>query len=400
MDELDKIHPFYENQVIKENEITKGIMEREKQLSILYKKQGRATQFSSKANRWLQLSPYGFLAVWMTLQSTWFITTSAKVKKQKVSGAFADQSIEQLNDVSAVSGVNLRGIMRVLNVQVEAPKKKVKKTNLPVAELVYGGMFPADVQKAVEKEFEMALQDRVMEETKDRKNVVEAYVYDMRNKAVFFLSDKYQEFVTNSEREGFNTNFQEVGDWLYEDGEDETKGVYIAKLEELKKQGDPIEERYKESVNRGAVIDQLVHCVNSYREAAVSNDPRFDHIDISEKEKVWQNVSANGAGPNPEGSFHYGQINVTWTYVIKNVPPEIINGTLRTTLNGISFVNPDTPIRLADKYNVMEAYKLDFPDQPLNRTPRVDRSVINATYKGFIEAIKYFRTTPWCRVCM
>jgi hypothetical protein len=26
-----------------------------------------------------------------------------------------------------------------------------------------------------------------------------------------------------------------VEDWLYEDGEDETKGVYIAKLEELKK---------------------------------------------------------------------------------------------------------------------------------------------------------------------
>lgn len=166
--------------------------------------------------------------------------------------------------------------------KVEAPKKKVKKTNIPVAELVYGGMFPADVQKAVEKEFEMALQDRVMEETKDRKNAVEAYVYDMRNK----LSDKYQEFVTDSEREGFTTILQEVEDWLYEDGEDETKGVYIAKLEELKKQGDPIEERYKESVNRGAVIDQLVRCVNSYREAAVSNDPRFDHIEISEKEKV------------------------------------------------------------------------------------------------------------------
>ena len=100
-----------------------------------------------------------------------------------------------------------------------------------------------------------------------------------------------------------------------------------------------------------------------------------------------QNVSASGAHPNPQGSFHYGQINVTKTYVIKTVPPEIINGTLRTTLNGISFVNPDTPIRLADKYNVMEDYKLDFPDQPLNRTPRVDRSVINATYKGFIEII-------------
>lgn len=45
-------------------------------------------------------------------------------------------------------------------------------------------MPPAEVQKAVEKEFEMALQDRIMEETKDRKNALEAYVYDMRNKVI------------------------------------------------------------------------------------------------------------------------------------------------------------------------------------------------------------------------
>ncbi|KAF5205686.1 Heat shock protein [Thalictrum thalictroides] len=116
------------------------------------------------------------------------------------------------------------------DVKVEAPKKKVKKSNVPVSELVYGGMVPADVQKAVEKEFEMALQDRVMEETKDKKNAVEAYVYEMRNK----IHDKYQEFVTQSERDDFSARLQEVEDWLYEDGEDETKGVYIAKLEELK----------------------------------------------------------------------------------------------------------------------------------------------------------------------
>ncbi|KAG4384905.1 hypothetical protein JHK82_038248 [Glycine max] len=166
--------------------------------------------------------------------------------------------------------------------KVEAPKKKVKKINIPVVELVYGAMAATDVQKAVEKEFEMALQDRVMEETKDKKNAVEAYVYDMRNK----LNDKYQEFVIDSEREAFTAKLQEVEDWLYEDGEDETKGVYIAKLEELKKQGDPIEERYKEYMERGTVIDQLAYCINSYREAAMSNDPKFDHIDINEKQKV------------------------------------------------------------------------------------------------------------------
>ena len=41
------------------------------------------------------------------------------------------------------------------------------------------------MEKAVEKEFEMALQDRVMEETKEKKNAVQAHVYDMLNKVCF-----------------------------------------------------------------------------------------------------------------------------------------------------------------------------------------------------------------------
>ncbi|KAJ8767728.1 hypothetical protein K2173_020668 [Erythroxylum novogranatense] len=56
LEELGKISPLYDKQLMKEKEMSKGIMEREKQLSILYQKQGRATQFASKAARdkWLQ----------------------------------------------------------------------------------------------------------------------------------------------------------------------------------------------------------------------------------------------------------------------------------------------------------------------------------------------------------
>ncbi|KAD6794668.1 hypothetical protein E3N88_05564 [Mikania micrantha] len=171
--------------------------------------------------------------------------------------------------------------------KVEAPKKKVTKSNIPVSEFVHGAMLPVDVQKAVEKEFEMALQDRVMEETKDKKNAVEAYVYDMRNK----LYDKLNEFVTEPERETFIAKLQETEDWLYEDGEDETKGVYIAKLDELKKQGDPIEHRFKEHLERGPFVDQLLNAVNWYRQAAVSGDPKYDHIDLAEKQKVLNECS-------------------------------------------------------------------------------------------------------------
>ncbi|KAK4482766.1 hypothetical protein RD792_009934 [Penstemon davidsonii] len=53
--ELNNIKHLYDNQVREEEDLRRGIMEREKQLSILYQKQGRATQFADEnaRNKWL-----------------------------------------------------------------------------------------------------------------------------------------------------------------------------------------------------------------------------------------------------------------------------------------------------------------------------------------------------------
>ncbi|KAI4331454.1 hypothetical protein MLD38_029642 [Melastoma candidum] len=112
----------------------------------------------------------------------------------------------------------------------------------------------------------MTLQDHVMEETEDQKNAVESYVYDMRNKI------------------SLTPNFK-----LWKTGctmKVEIKGVYVAKLEELTKQGDPIEERYKEHVNRGSVISEFLNSINAVREEAISNDPKYEHIYVSKRQKV------------------------------------------------------------------------------------------------------------------
>uniref|UniRef100_A0A803LNB5 Uncharacterized protein n=1 Tax=Chenopodium quinoa TaxID=63459 RepID=A0A803LNB5_CHEQI len=194
----------------------------------------------------------------------------ADVNMQDAKGAAEATAAE--NGTPEATAADDKPVQMDTDAKAEA-KKKIKKTNVPVTELVHGGLSQVDLQKAVEKEFELALQDRVMEETKDRKNAVEAYVYDMRNK----LNDKYQEFVTPSEKDEFIARLQEVEDWLYEDGEDEIKSVY---------QGDPIEERYKDHMERGNVIQQLTYCINSYRDAAVSNDSKFEHIDLVDKQKV------------------------------------------------------------------------------------------------------------------
>ncbi|PIN10773.1 Multicopper oxidase [Handroanthus impetiginosus] len=136
----------------------------------------------------------------------------------------------------------------------------------------------------------------------------------------------------------------------------------------------------------------ILHYSNSKgRASGPLPDPPNDEYDTSyslnQAMSIRQNVSASGARPNPQGSFHYGSINVTDVYVLKSLPPVMIDGKLRSTYNGISFERPDTPIRLADVYKVKGAYKLDFPSRPLNRPPMVDRSIINATYKGFMEII-------------
>lgn len=120
-------------------------------------------------------------------------------------------------------------------------------------------------------------------------------------------------------------------------------------------------------------------------------DPPNDFYDtsyaVNQAMSIRQNVTASGARPNPQGSFHYGSINVTNTYILQSLPPTTIDGKVRAAFNGISFVNPDTPIRLADKFDVKGAYKADFPSKPLSGPARTDRSIINGTYKGFIEII-------------
>ncbi|CAI9771534.1 unnamed protein product [Fraxinus pennsylvanica] len=136
----------------------------------------------------------------------------------------------------------------------------------------------------------------------------------------------------------------------------------------------------------------ILHYTNSKGKASGPlPDPPQDQFDktfsMNQARSIRWNVSASGARPNPQGSFRYGSINVTEVYVLKNKPPITIDGKRRTTLSGISFVNPATPIRLADQYKVKGAYKLDFPTRPLTGQPRMETSVINGTYRGFMEVI-------------
>ncbi|KAB1228064.1 Monocopper oxidase-like protein SKU5 [Morella rubra] len=111
------------------------------------------------------------------------------------------------------------------------------------------------------------------------------------------------------------------------------------------------------------------------------------YFSMNQARSIRWNVSAGAARPNPQGSFRYGQITVTDVYVILNRPPELIDGKWRTTLNGISYLPPATPLKLAQQFNIPGIYKLDFPNRLMNRPSKFDTSLINGTYRGFMEII-------------
>ncbi|VAH72796.1 unnamed protein product [Triticum turgidum subsp. durum] len=117
-------------------------------------------------------------------------------------------------------------------------------------------------------------------------------------------------------------------------------------------------------------------------------DDQYDTaFSINQARSIRWNVTASGARPNPQGSFHYGDITVTDVYLLQSRPPELIDGQLRSTINGVEKIAPSTPLILAQLFNVPGVFKLDFPNHPMNRLPKVDTSVINGTYKGFMEII-------------
>ena len=128
----------------------------------------------------------------------------------------------------------------------------------------------------------MALQARIQEETADAKNAVESYVYSLRNE----LYDKLSAFVNPDKKQEILSNLDTVEDWLYDEGEDEKKSVYVAKLEEIKKLGEPIKFRGAEAEKRPKSSESLRRICQEYLNAAQGGDPKYAHLTEEDLNKV------------------------------------------------------------------------------------------------------------------
>ncbi|KAM0557951.1 hypothetical protein ACHAPJ_005115 [Fusarium lateritium] len=122
-------------------------------------------------------------------------------------------------------------------------KKQVRKGDLPIAA---GSASLDDATKTSlsEKENAMVMEDKLVADTEEKKNELEAYIYDLRAK----LDEQYSEFASEDEKSTIKAKLEATEDWLYEEGDDTTKGVYIAKIDEIRAMAGPIVQRHFEKV--------------------------------------------------------------------------------------------------------------------------------------------------------
>lgn len=61
-------------------------------------------------------------------------------------------------------------------------------------------------------------------------NAVEEYVYEIRGR----IHDELEKFISDDDRDKFSLQLEDTENWLYEEGEDCKKQIYLDKLAELK----------------------------------------------------------------------------------------------------------------------------------------------------------------------
>ncbi|WJX60825.1 hypothetical protein P8452_45983 [Trifolium repens] len=99
------------------------------------------------------------------------------------------------------------------------------------------------------------------------------------------------------------------------------------------------------------------------------------------------NLTANAARPNPQGSFHYGTIIPTKRINLANSAP-LINGKHRYAVNSVSYINPDTPLKLADYFNIPGVFSDNsIQSSPTNAPAHLATSVLRTSLHDFIEVV-------------
>ncbi|MFT7803894.1 heat shock protein 105 kDa-like [Arapaima gigas] len=165
------------------------------------------------------------------------------------------------------------------------PKIKTMHVGLPIEAKLVQHIGKEHLSTYTQLEEEMILQDQRERERNNAKNAVEEHVYYYRHK----LEGPYLNFLNSVDQNQFSELLTLTENWLYDEGEDQEKQVYLDKLAEIQKLGTPVQERYEEAERRPKLFEELSARIQTYvkiTENYRNGDENYTHIDVPDMEKV------------------------------------------------------------------------------------------------------------------
>jgi len=133
----------------------------------------------------------------------------------------------------------------------------------------------------------------------------------------------------------------------------------------------------------------IFHYSNSQKQVSgsIPGGPTEIGWSLNQARSIRWNLTANAARPNPQGSYHYGNITISRTIKLANSAP-IINGKQRYAVNGISYLRPSTPLKLADYYSIGGVYSVGgIADSPNGGSGFMQTALLSVEYRAFVEIV-------------
>ncbi|KAH1230224.1 hypothetical protein AAZX31_10G186700 [Glycine max] len=117
-------------------------------------------------------------------------------------------------------------------------------------------------------------------------------------------------------------------------------------------------------------------------------DPFDVQFSINQTKSIRWNLTTGAARPNPQGTFNVRNVTIAETFIFQ-ASTAVIDGLSRYTVNNVSYLTPNTPLKLADYFsNGTGVYELDaYSKNTSNANAVRGVFVASALYKGWTEIV-------------
>jgi len=166
----------------------------------------------------------------------------------------------------------------------EPPKPKFVQVVLGVKSSITGALPKAKIDAYRNREAGLAQEERIARERDERRNDLETYVYDIRDKVESY---DFETFMLPDAREAYVAKLEDTENWLYTDeGNDSSKKVYVDKLADLRVVGDRVLALKRERENIGEAVENFKLARTKDLSVVNSEDEKFAHLTKEERESV------------------------------------------------------------------------------------------------------------------